>query len=58
MVFNTKTGFIYSGNLIEISYVRTQDHRFAPCRDYFPTRLDRPNIPHIPEIPIGYFDLL
>jgi len=50
--------FLYPRTLIEVSYVRTQDHSFAPCSDYFPTPLDRPNVPHRPEIPIGYFDLL
>ena len=58
VILSQRNSLIYSGSLIEVSYVRTCDHTFAPCRDYFPTALDRPCVPHRPEIPIGCFDLM
>jgi hypothetical protein len=58
VVFSARNGFLYSGGLIEVSYARTRDHVFEPCKGYFPTPLDRPNVARHPEIPIGYFDLL
>ena len=48
---------LFVADIIEISYARTQDYIFEPCADYFPTPLDRPNVAHRPEIPIGYFNL-
>lgn len=49
--------FIYSGDLIEMTYARNDSFTFSNCTDYFPTALDRPNGPrHSFEIPIGYFN--
>lgn len=58
-VYLPRPGFIYNGNVMEITYVRNDDFAFSECAEYFPTPLDRRNGNRYPlDIPIGYFDLL
>lgn len=52
-------GFLYSDELIEVSYVRNADYRLSVCDTYFPTELDRANTRRYPlDIPIGSFTKL
>jgi Methyltransferase FkbM domain len=44
--------------VIEATYVRRLDHRFAPTRKLFPTELDRPNDPTRPDIFLGALGML
>ncbi len=44
--------------VIEATYVRRADHRFAPTRKLFPTELDRPNDPTRPDIFLGALGML
>lgn len=51
---------VYCDKLIEVSYIRADGlaAKSCPCPEYYPTKLDSPNLPRRPEIPIGYFDVL
>lgn len=57
-VFITSPGFIYNPHVVEISYVRNDVCDFREDGGYYPSRLDFPNIPEKPEIPVGSFDCL
>jgi hypothetical protein len=41
--------------VLEVSYVRRADHegRFVPRDEVFPTTLDRPNLPAMPDVFLG-----
>jgi hypothetical protein len=41
--------------VLEVSYVRRADHtgRFVPRDEVFPTDLDRPNLPDMPDLFLG-----
>ncbi|MDD3585545.1 MAG: FkbM family methyltransferase [Thermoguttaceae bacterium] len=42
---------------LEATYVRRCDHSFVPTDKFFPTTLDRPCDPHIPEIILGKWNI-
>lgn len=42
----------------EMTLVRSAEHTFHPDDAYYPTPLDFPNRDDLPDIPVGYFDLL
>lgn len=49
---------VYCDKLVEVSYVRADGLAATACPEYYPTKLDSPNLSKRPEIPIGYFDVL
>lgn len=46
-------GIMYYGDAYEVTYVRTRDFDFTPSTAYYPTELDKPCHPNLPDIPIG-----
>lgn len=49
---------LYCDKLIEVSYIRADGLAAKACPEYYPTKLDSPNLPKRPEIPVGYFAVL
>lgn len=58
--FLPNQNFIYSDQLIEVTYVRNDNINWGEYDVFFPTELDAPNAStkKKPDIPIGYFDIL
>jgi Methyltransferase FkbM domain len=57
---NNAQPFINLGNLVlptllEVTFANRHDYQFAETDEIFPTALDRPNLPQVPEMQLGCF---
>ena len=44
-------------NVLELTYLRRENHKFLDDEEIFlPRRLDFPNCPYLPDIPLGYWN--
>jgi len=49
-------GDISIPDVLEITWVRRKDYKLLPARTVFPTELDRPNNPYLPDHRLGTFE--